>query len=462
MQNDQVETLLKEYDARRAEINIANTQYRQTVGLSYLYLPAIVTATGIFSSPTSSPLLGSSVKHPQLLWLFVLSLAFLMGVALFAHALDSLSMILLMGCRCAQIEQEINTRLGSAVLQWDSRIAPAWFSNSFSRKGFWIKPQVLLAFWMFLFISASHVFLCFMAYALTRDFATIFSIVVLIITMFNFMQWRATLSAGTAEMKRIIDDNDEVTTKAVGMPRSPLPSLGHVLRGTWPLAVVSLLLGPVPMLIAALRTNSFWLSSPHPFPFLNIPTVFLGDSITLPLFNLYAFSLWRDSSDQFRRGKGFWTFVLLAMILALAGNFWIHRQWASDQYTGFMDLAVGHLSFAGWWHLLYSAIETTVVFIYLRLWAGAAVSTGRSEFAREGWRLFVVYSAIGIADIFLHWQTVFRRMHILEVVKMDYMNLIKLLLAILVGAYFRWLSSRRTAHHDSELAEAPKESVTTI
>ena len=122
MQNDRVEALLKEYDARRAEINIANTQYRQTVGLSYLYLPAIVTVTGLFSSVVqnnSSPVLSIlRSANSQVIWLCVLSLSFLMGISLFAHALDSLSMILLMGIRCAQIEQDINRELGCVLLDW--------------------------------------------------------------------------------------------------------------------------------------------------------------------------------------------------------------------------------------------------------------------------------------------------------------------------------------------------------
>jgi hypothetical protein len=278
VQNDRIEVLLKEYDAKRTEINIANTQYRQTVGLSYLYLPALVTATGIFSSAAQSgsfPLLATVKSNmAQELWLAILTLATLMGFSLFASALDSLSMILLTATRCAQIEQRINQELNATLLEWDSRVIPLWFSGSYAGKGLWVKPQLLLAIWTFLFVGATNAFLCAIAFILAPHYSTFFSISVAVMTLFNLVQWLLMFVTGTGEMRRIVnapvDEPQRPSRMIATFDISSEINLASTLREAWPVALISVVFGPLPLALCALLTNAFWPSSPHPFPFLKL------------------------------------------------------------------------------------------------------------------------------------------------------------------------------------------------
>jgi hypothetical protein len=458
VQNDQIEVLLKEYDALRAEINIANTQYRRTVGLSYLYLPALVTATGIFSSAaqngSSSILAAMKSSSAQELWLCILSLAILMGFSLFANALDSLSMMLLMGTRCARIEQRINQELGGTFLEWDSRVLPRWFSASYIGKGLWIKPQVLLAAWTFLFVGATNAFLCVIAFIVAPHYSLIFSISVAVITLFNILQWLLTFVTGAAEMRRIINSpGDEPSRTIVSFELSSETTLAPTLREAWPIVLVSVVFGPLPLALCAILTNSFWPSSPHPFPFLKILSVALGDSLLLPVFNAYAFRLFRLYARRLSVGTsrlGF--YVMGTIVAALGGQYWLHSAWASDQYTGFMDLTKGAISVAGWWHLIYAGLETTVVLTYLFIWITSIAVDGNSHrVAATGWRWFVAYCSLGIVDLVLHWRTAFVNLRFFEVLRIESPNLIKLLLALVILDLFR--RAHRGLRSSSETSE---------
>ena len=438
MQNERVEVLLKEYDAKRTEINIANTQYRQTVGLSYLYLPAIVTATGIFSSAAQSgtfPLLAAKLNSSQELWLCILSLTVLMGFSLFASALDSLSMILLMATRCAQIEQRINQELNGTFLEWDSRVIPCWFSGSYTGKGLWIKPQLLLAIWTFLFVGATNAFLCFIALIVAPDYSIVFSIFVTATTLFNIMQWRLTLTIGTAEMQRIINPPvDEQPPCISSFELSPENTLAITLREGWPIVIMSVAFGPLPLAVCALLTNSFWPSSPHPFPFLKYLSVVIGDSLLLPVFNAYAFRLFRLYAKRLSgRTLRLGFYAMGTTLVAVGGQYWLHSAWAADQYTSFMDLTRGEISLAGWWHLVYAGLETAVILTFLFVWVTSlAVDSESHRTARVGWGWFVAYCALGIGDLLLHWSTAFANLTFFEVLKIESPNLIKLFLAIVI------------------------------
>lgn len=450
MQNEKVEVLLKEYEARRAEINVANTQYRQTVGLSYLYLPALVTATGLFSSAVqggTNPLFSASHSaSSQQLWLFILSLAFLMGISLFAHALDSLSMMALLATRSAQIERLVNEELGSDLLVWDSRIIPRWYASSYAGKGIWIKPQFLLGSWTFLFVSATNAFLCVIMFNVAPLYAMVFSVCVAAITAFNILQWVLTLVVGSAEMERVVTEpNPTPSQESLEVHSASEASLAETLRQTWPIIVVSVLLGPIPMVICSVLTNSFWPSSPHPFPFLKIPSVAIGDSIMLPMFNAYAYRLFQLHESRVRSNftkSG----VMIAFVtaFALGVQYWVHTIWANDPYTGFMDLSRGTISFAGWWHLVYAGLETTVVITYLYIWARTVASHVEAHrMASKGWLWFIAYTSVGIADMFLHWHTTFAGMKFIDLLKIEASNPIKVLVAIGVLELFRRIHQSR-------------------
>ena len=461
MQNDQVEVLLKEYEARRAEINVANTQYRQTVGLSYLYLPAIVTATGLFSSVSqtgASPIL-SVLKsgNAQELWLTVLILATLMGFSLYANALDSLGMIFLQATRCARIEQHVNEKLGSpGLLNWDSSVVPSWFSGSYVGKGAWIKPNVLLAVWSFLFIAATNGFLCAISFVVTPSYGIAFSLCVLALTLFNLLQWLLTLTTGTAEMRRIVFADAPIAPSLIAsFSLSSDVSLKASLREAWPIVVVSVLFGPLPLAIIAALTNSFWPSSPHPFSYVKFLSIVIGDTLFLPIFNGYAYRLFRNRATAASPASPSLTrYVVGTITLSLAAQYWIHCQWSLDQYTGFMDLVMGRISFGGWWHLVYAGFETATVLLYAFVWI-TALSVDEKLYAicRAGWRWFIWYCVIGIGDSILHRFTVFAALKWGDVLAIEWPNIVKLILALVLMDLFHRVHSRFFIKH-AELGPA--------
>jgi hypothetical protein len=112
--------------------------------------------------------------------------------------------------------------------------------------------------------------------------------------------------------------------------------------------------------------------------------------------------------------------------------------WANDQYTGFMDLVIGEISLAGWWHLIYAGLETTIVLTYLFVWITSLAADGIAHgIAAAGWRWFIAYCSLGIADLLLHWRTAFAGLALSKVLLIESPNIIKLLLALAVLDLFR-------------------------
>ena len=136
-------------------------------------------------------------------------------------------------------------------------------------------------------------------FIVAAHYAVAFTICVAAITSFNFLQWALTLTTGAEEMRRIVSRfNDHASLTATLPPDRIGASVFKVLRLGWPIVFASVVLGPVPMITCALVTNSFWPSSPHPFSFLKIPSVAIGDTFILPIFNAYAFVLMNEQSAE--------------------------------------------------------------------------------------------------------------------------------------------------------------------
>jgi hypothetical protein len=98
-----------------------------------------------------------------------------------------------------------------------------------------------------------------------------------------------------------------------------------------------------------------------------------------------------------------------------------------------MDLTIGHLSLAGWWHMVYSGVETAVVLTFLFVWiTSLSANADLHMIGRVGWKWFVAYCVLGIGDLLLHWRTAFAGLRFLEVVKIESPNIIKLFLAVVI------------------------------
>ncbi len=153
----------------------------------------------------------------------------------------------------------------------------------------------------------------------------------------------------------------------------------------------------------SLGLNACWLDSPYHFPFLLHPTILIGDSLLLPLFNYRFYKFLRTYFAK--NPLSLKTFLSpiwgsLAILLSLAINTFTHYTWIHDSYTGFMDTVIGKLSLAGWWHYCFSTIQTAIILMFLGFWFMTLKRKiyGAFQYAFRTWNLCVVFFVLRLLD----------------------------------------------------------------
>lgn len=70
-----------------------------------------------------------------------------------------------------------------------------------------------------------------------------------------------------------------------------------------------------------------------------------------------------------------------------------------------MDYRTGTLSPAGLWHLVFSVVQSTAIYVFLGLWALAYLVRSRDAFVAglSGCRFYVVFALLGILNFLVPW-----------------------------------------------------------
>ncbi len=162
--------------------------------------------------------------------------------------------------------------------------------------------------------------------------------------------------------------------------------------------VLTLAIGFLPFAVLSIWSGTFWLHSRVAVPLFMVPSVLLGDSLLLPIFNRRAVPLLISMlRGPMSAGTRVWlaSAAVVAFLVSIAVSVWLHGLWASDKYTGFVDPVPGQLSAAGKWHLVFSILQMTLVLWFLL--AAFTLPAPQSEIARA-WIVFVVYTILTIGD----------------------------------------------------------------
>ncbi len=216
MNRDKIDILLEEYKARTAEIINENQRYHRQTNFTYLYFSAIIGIITVLSSDDKLRGLLISANWnvgagPLGLFYFILLfLAAIIGFYLFASVIDALRTLYLHSLRRAAIERLLNNETGEELLVWDSEII---FSHLFffflirDKKGIccWIKPSILVAFWVFVFFITTNLMLCFLCSVIARQYLLLYSLIVGIGALFSIHQWFALHCVGFAQMRQEVE-----------------------------------------------------------------------------------------------------------------------------------------------------------------------------------------------------------------------------------------------------------------
>ena len=197
-------------------------------------------------------------------------------------------------------------------------------------------------------------------------------------------------------------------------------------------------LGFVPFLLLSLSTGTFWPRSHVSVPLSLSPSLLIGDSLMIPLFNRYAVPIvWQALKRTPLPAPisiWLWTLAFLCFAFSLAINTAMHIGWTKDAYTGFIDPTLGRLSFGGEWHCAFATVEMAFVlfFVSVCLIFRRSVNRINRNHVLQSWRIFICYSTMSIADALVMIFVVGRPTS--EMSAPDFMALTPLILAI--GVYF--------------------------
>lgn len=172
-------------------------------------------------------------------------------------------------------------------------------------------------------------------------------------------------------------------------------------RSAFLIVVITICAGILPVALLAWRQGTLLLTARVDGPLLAVPSVWIGDLLFIPAFNVFALRF-LDSESAGARNWRPWVFSFM-LAFCVAG--YSHFVWTQDAFLGFIDPLPGKLSAAGWWHLLFTIVEMTLIFCFVWRWLRAARSADR-RLLHQGmvaWRVFGLYTTLSIADfIVLH------------------------------------------------------------
>jgi len=222
MNKDKIDILMEEYKARTTEIVNENQRYHQQTNFTYIYFSAIIGIITVLSSSNNLRhllvRLNVSVGSLDLFYFVLLSLAAMIGFYLFASTIDALRTLYLHSLRRATIENLLNAEVGQKLLIWDSDIIfPHLFFNKIicNKKGIccWVKPNILVAFWIFIFFITTNLMLCFLCSLIVKRYLLFYSFAVGVCTLFSIHQWFALRYIGFPQMKEEVETKSEIASK---------------------------------------------------------------------------------------------------------------------------------------------------------------------------------------------------------------------------------------------------------
>jgi hypothetical protein len=169
------------------------------------------------------------------------------------------------------------------------------------------------------------------------------------------------------------------------------------------IVLVTLFVGSIPFFLLTWYQGTLVLNGTVNGPLLAVPSVWVGDTFFLPIFNVYALRLLRIHSQKSAYGAGLARWWLLPGIVSAVLACSSHYMWTQDQFTGFIDPTFGKLSLVGWWHLAFTISEMTLVFAFVKAWLSRNILTDEyaSYVGRVAWRILLPYSLLSVVDFMI-------------------------------------------------------------
>ncbi len=354
-----LKVLLEEYDQRRNEIIAQKQRYDKQEQILNAYVSLAATLVlGIISGSVSAGTFSAKISNiPSGICAIVLTIVVLVAFYQISNLMESLYLIHAHSARSAAVENKINQHVNSeCLLLWDSQIAPRIFSPKFQFALPFIGPNILVGVWSLSVFLGLIGLLSYVCWNFAPGYFWLWFSGVLFFSIYHVYDWFLLAIRERPRLDSIVTDGPKSYEDPSWVPGQGL----LVFLGTF-------CFGFLPLLVLSIQTKSFRLSSAVSVPLMLIPSVFLGDSILLPIFNGRAWMLVAPNLHNLSNDLKKLLIVagVASVVFSTGVMLFEHMLWLKDPYTGFIKLSVGHLSMAGVWHLLFSSMEMAAIAWFL-------------------------------------------------------------------------------------------------
>jgi len=412
----EIDILKEQLSFRFQEMLFHSQRYHSQANYIYIYFSVIISLSAFFLSDSAQIVL-KNIDATEVKWLISISLIFISLILfyLIASLMDALYAIYINGVQMASLEKSINERVGGNFLKWESEIIPLANSPQFWKYKRWIKPSYLVSTVVFLLCILLMAMLIFIWYSFVKVGVLIYAITLLIGTLFFAYQWLMLHIDGIEFLRKIIGVSVSPPS-TLKSSKNRITSKDKALTYGFLVPLFTLLLGIVPFVILSFLTDTLWINSKYDIPLITLPTIVIGDSIFLPLFNYKFYNLLINTKilGTIKKENIFWAITSL-LLLSLGINSSVHYSWVNDVYTGFMDIEFGKLTVAGWWHYGFSTIQMLIIFCFLVLWFFSArknINLHR-EF-RNVWKTIIIFTSLSLFDFAIKVFYLFPKSNLLD------------------------------------------------
>ena len=200
--------------------------------------------------------------------------------------------------------------------------------------------------------------------------------------------------------------------------------------------LITVLSGFLPFCLLSIYSGVFWIDTTYDIPLIYNWSVMIGDSILLPIINYQIAKLLFWDITVLRLAKMKKTIVIwiiITFLLSTVVNVFAHLAWKNDMYSDFISIDKINFLTSGWWHLIFSILEMTIMFLFPLFWLKSIefkIINGVKRSIKI-WFLVFFFSTLASLDMLMKFLFVYK-LTFLATLKTDYFAFVTPSIAILL------------------------------
>jgi len=109
-----------------------------------------------------------------------------------------------------------------------------------------------------------------------------------------------------------------------------------------------------------------------------------------------------------------------------------HYSWCHDHFSGATDIVYGRLTGLGWWHLGFSTLQMTIIFLVIGVWIATLKSNSEQthRLFYRAWLVLVTFSFLPLFDVSIKCLRAYNGLPVTDVIGLERMAVLPLLFAV--------------------------------